>query len=78
MLQELSEQGERNTFGKDIAKRELIEIRHEWVCSQRRCQFYNAGCILDGLTLSEIILHVTLVQIRILICERKEAEHLLA
>ena len=41
-----------------IMQRELIEIRQEWVCSQCGCEFYNPGCILDGLTLSEIILHV--------------------
>jgi hypothetical protein len=39
-------------------ERELIEIRHEWVCSQCGCEFYNPGCILDGLNLSEIILHL--------------------
>src|SRR3984893_18116962 len=38
-----------------IMERELIEIRHEWVCSQCRCQFYNPGCTLTGLTLSEIM-----------------------
>ena len=58
MLQKQSEQGERNTLGKDIVKRELIEIRHQWVCSQCGCQFYNPGSILDGLALSEILLHV--------------------
>ena len=58
MLQKQSDRGERNTLGKDIVKRELIEIRHQWVCSQCGCQFYNPGCILDELTLNEIILHV--------------------
>jgi hypothetical protein len=41
-----------------ITARELIEIRHEWVCSQCEYHFYNPGCVLDGLTLSEIIQHV--------------------
>jgi len=41
-----------------IIARELIEIRHEWVCSQCNYQFYNPGCILDGLTLNEIIQHL--------------------
>ena len=58
MLQKRSEQDKRSTLGKDIVKRELIEIRHEWVCSQCRRQFYNPGCILDGVTLNEIMLHV--------------------
>jgi hypothetical protein len=38
--------------------RELIEVRHEWVCSQCAYEFYNPGCVLDGLTLTEIILHL--------------------
>ncbi len=58
MLQKHSEQDTRNTLGKDIIKRELVEIGHEWFCSECECQFYNPGCILDGLTLDEIILHV--------------------
>jgi hypothetical protein len=41
-----------------ITTRELIEIGHEWVCSQCEYQFYNPGCVLDGLTLNEIIQHV--------------------
>ena len=41
-----------------IMERELIEIRQEWVCSQCGCQFYNPGCVLDGLTLNEIMHHV--------------------
>jgi hypothetical protein len=41
-----------------IVERELIEICHEWVCSRCRCVFYNPGCILDGLTLDEIIQHL--------------------
>ena len=58
MLQKHSGQAGRNTMEKDIVKRELIEVCHEWVCSQCRRQFYNPGCILDGLTLDEIVLHV--------------------
>ena len=41
-----------------IVARELIEIRQEWVCSECGCQFYNPGCVLTGLTLSEIMQHV--------------------
>jgi len=41
-----------------IKARELIEIRHEWACSQCEYVFYNPGCVLDGLTLNEIIQHV--------------------
>jgi hypothetical protein len=41
-----------------IRGRELIEIRHEWVCSHCGSLFSNPCCILDGLTLNEIILHV--------------------
>jgi hypothetical protein len=41
-----------------VMARELIEIRQEWVCSRCGCQFYNPGCILDGLTLNEIIMHL--------------------
>jgi hypothetical protein len=41
-----------------IMERELIEIRHEWVCSECGCQFYNPGCVLTGLTLNEIMHHV--------------------
>jgi hypothetical protein len=58
VLQKQSEQYERNNSGKEIVKRELIEIRHEWICSQCGCQFYIPGCILDGLTLNEIMLHL--------------------
>jgi hypothetical protein len=39
-------------------ERELIEICHEWACSQCGCVFYNPSGILDGLTLNEIIQHV--------------------
>jgi hypothetical protein len=38
--------------------RELIELRQEWVCSQCGREFYNPGCVLDGLTLSEIMRHL--------------------
>jgi hypothetical protein len=41
-----------------IRKRKLIEIRHEWTCSLCGCQFYNPGCVLDGMTLSGIVLHL--------------------
>ena len=41
-----------------IAKRDLIEIRHEWTCSLCGCQFYNPGCVLDGMTLNRIVLHL--------------------
>jgi hypothetical protein len=41
-----------------IMKRDLVEIRHEWTCSLCGCQFYNPGCVLDGLTLNEIIQHL--------------------
>jgi hypothetical protein len=58
MLQKYSEQETRYILGKDIVKRALIEIGHEWVCSECGCPFYNPGCILDGLTLNEIILHL--------------------
>jgi len=50
-------------------ERELIEIRQEWVCSQCGCQFYNPGCVLDGLTLNEIMQHVRRMR------ERAFAEH---
>jgi hypothetical protein len=49
---------ERNEKMPSIMGRELIEIRHVWVCSQCGWQFYTPGCILDGLTLDEIILLV--------------------
>jgi hypothetical protein len=41
-----------------VMERELIQIGHQWLCSRCGCQFYNAGCILTGLTLTEIILRV--------------------
>ena len=58
MLHKQSEQDERNTLAKDIVKRELVEVHHEWMCSQCRLQFYSPGCVLDGMTLNGIILHV--------------------
>jgi hypothetical protein len=39
-------------------KRELIEIRHQWTCNLFGYQFYNPGCVLDGMTLSGIVLHL--------------------
>jgi hypothetical protein len=41
-----------------IIKRELVEIRYEWTCSLCGFQFYNPGCVLDGLTLNEIVLQL--------------------
>jgi len=41
-----------------IMERELIEIRQEWVCSLCGRLFNNPACILDGLTLNQIILHL--------------------
>jgi hypothetical protein len=41
-----------------IMERELIEIRHQWVCSQCGYLFFNPGCVLDGLTLNDIIQHL--------------------
>ena len=41
-----------------IMERQLVETSQGWVCSQCGCQFYSPGCVLDGLTLSEIIHHV--------------------
>jgi hypothetical protein len=49
---------ERNERIPSVKARELIEIRHEWVCSQCEREFYNPGCILTGLTLDEIIQYV--------------------
>jgi hypothetical protein len=50
--------------------RELVEIRQEWVCSQCGREFYNPGCVLTGLTLDEIIVHVKKMR------EEAFAEHL--
>jgi hypothetical protein len=36
-------------------ERQLIEIDHEWVCSLCGFRFYNPGCFLIELTLTEII-----------------------
>jgi hypothetical protein len=52
-----------------VMERKLIEIRQEWVCSQCGYQFYNPGCVLDGLTLNEIMQHVKKMR------ERAFAEH---
>jgi hypothetical protein len=41
-----------------VTERELIEVRHEWVCSRCAYEFYNPGCVLDGLSLNEIIQHL--------------------
>ena len=41
-----------------IMKRVLVEIGHEWTCSLCGCQFYNPGCVLEGLTLDEIVLQL--------------------
>ena len=49
--------------------RELVEIRHQWVCSECECQFYNLSCILTGLTLGEIIQHLKKMR------EKAFAEH---
>ena len=39
-------------------ERHLIKMGQEWICSVCGRQFYNAGCVLTGLTLDEIIYHV--------------------
>jgi hypothetical protein len=41
-----------------VVERELIQIDHQWVCSQCAHLFLNPGCALDGLTLNEIIQHL--------------------
>jgi hypothetical protein len=41
-----------------IMKRELIDVRQEWVCSLCGRLFNNPACILEGLTLNQIILHL--------------------
>jgi hypothetical protein len=41
-----------------ILQRHLIEVGQEWVCSECGYEFYNPGCILDGLTLCEIMRYV--------------------
>ena len=58
MLQKHSERESRSMLGIDIVKRELVQIGHEWMCSECGCPFYNPGCIFDGLTIDKIILHV--------------------
>jgi hypothetical protein len=47
-----------------IMKRKLIKICHEWTCSLCECQFYNPGCVLDGLTLNGIVLQLKKMQER--------------
>jgi hypothetical protein len=37
------------------AKRELIEIRQEWVCSECGRKIYNQDCVLTGLRVNEIM-----------------------
>jgi hypothetical protein len=39
-------------------ERELIQIDHQWVCSQCARLFFNSDCVLTGLTLTEITLHL--------------------
>jgi hypothetical protein len=41
-----------------VMERELIQIGHQWLCSRCGCKFYNAECVLTGLTLAEIMLRV--------------------
>jgi hypothetical protein len=45
MLHKQSEQDERNTLAKGTVKRELVEVHHEWMCSQCGHPFYNPGCV---------------------------------
>ena len=40
-----------------VMERELVEIRHEWVCSQCGYPFFSPGCVLDGPTPNYIIQH---------------------
>ena len=70
MLQKKVDHDELSIFGKDIAKRELVEIHHDWTCSSCGFQFYTPGCILDGLTLNEILLHLKTMR------EREFAMHI--
>jgi hypothetical protein len=39
-------------------ERELVEIRHEWVCGQCGYLFFNPVCVLDGPTPNYIIQHL--------------------
>ena len=55
MRDELPEKGANVT---PVTERELVEIRHEWVCSQCEQHFYNPCCVLTGLTLNEIMQQV--------------------
>jgi hypothetical protein len=70
MWQKQVDQDELSVFGKDIVKRQLVEIHHEWTCSRCGFQFYTPGCILDGLTLSEMLLHLKTMR------EREFAMHI--
>ncbi len=45
-----------------VVERELIQIDHQWVCSQCARPFFNPGCVLDGLTLNEIIQHLQIMR----------------
>ena len=45
-----------------VVERELIQIDHQWVCSQCAHLFFNPGCVLDGLTLNEIIHHLQIMR----------------
>ena len=58
MLQKQRNQDEPDTPGNSIVKRELVEIRHEWMCNQCGQHFCNPGCVLKGLSLNEIMIHV--------------------
>jgi hypothetical protein len=70
MWHKLLGQDELSIFGKEVVKRELVEIHHEWACSRCGFQFYTPGCILDGLTLNEILLHLKTIR------EREFAMHI--
>jgi hypothetical protein len=41
-----------------VMERELIQIDHQWVCRQCAHLFFNPACLLEGLTLNEIIQHL--------------------
>jgi ribosomal protein L37AE/L43A len=58
MLQNQSERDKRTASQKDTVRRELVEIHHQWMCSNCGFQFYNLGFVLDGMTLKEIVLHM--------------------
>ena len=69
MWQRQLDQCARSNSGKDVVKRELVEIHREWTCSRCGFQFYTPGCILDGLTLNEILLYLKTMR------EREFARH---